>query len=68
MPGPAVDRFASIRSWIRTALEVDYRAAWEVVEDAFLEWAVRERQRTLWLGRLSVLASNRTYGLRRPEP
>jgi GNAT superfamily N-acetyltransferase len=29
---------------IRAAHEGDYRAAWEVVEDAFLEWSVRERQ------------------------
>jgi hypothetical protein len=29
---------------IRVADEADYRPAWEVVEDAFLEWSVRDRQ------------------------
>lgn len=29
---------------IRTAEEADHRAAWTVIEDAFLEWAVRDRQ------------------------
>jgi GNAT superfamily N-acetyltransferase len=29
---------------IRTAEEADQRAAWEVIEDAFLEWSVRDRQ------------------------
>ena len=29
---------------IRTATESDYRATWTVIEDAFLEWAVRDRQ------------------------
>jgi GNAT superfamily N-acetyltransferase len=30
--------------WIRAATEDDHRAVWEVVEDAFLEWADRKRQ------------------------
>jgi GNAT superfamily N-acetyltransferase len=29
---------------IRTAEEADHRATWTVIEDAFLEWAVRDRQ------------------------
>jgi mycothiol synthase len=29
---------------IRTATESDHRAAWIVIEDAFLEWSVRDRQ------------------------
>jgi mycothiol synthase len=29
---------------IRTAEEPDHRATWTVIEDAFLEWAVRDRQ------------------------
>ncbi len=29
---------------IRTATDSDHRAAWSVIEDAFLEWSVRERQ------------------------
>ena len=29
---------------IRTAEEPDHRAIWTVIEDAFLEWAVRDRQ------------------------
>jgi mycothiol synthase len=29
---------------IRTADEADHRAVWTVIEDAFLEWAVRDRQ------------------------
>ncbi len=29
---------------IRTATESDRRAAWSVIEDAFLEWSVRDRQ------------------------
>jgi GNAT superfamily N-acetyltransferase len=29
---------------VRAATEEDYRAVWEVVEDAFLEWSDRERQ------------------------
>jgi len=29
---------------VREALESDHRALWTVVEDAFLEWSVRERQ------------------------
>ncbi len=29
---------------IRTATESDRRAAWTVIEDAFLEWSVRDRQ------------------------
>jgi len=29
---------------IRTAEETDHRATWTVIEDAFLEWAVRDRQ------------------------
>jgi GNAT superfamily N-acetyltransferase len=29
---------------IRTAKEADQRAAWQVIEDAFLEWSVRDRQ------------------------
>jgi GNAT superfamily N-acetyltransferase len=29
---------------IRVATEQDYRAVWEVVEDAFLEWSDRQRQ------------------------
>jgi GNAT superfamily N-acetyltransferase len=29
---------------IRTAEEADQRAAWQVIEDAFLEWSVRDRQ------------------------
>ena len=29
---------------IRTATESDYRAVWTVIEDAFLEWSVRDRQ------------------------
>ena len=29
---------------IQTATESDHRAAWNVIEDAFLEWSVRDRQ------------------------
>ena len=29
---------------IQTATESDHRAAWNVIEDAFLEWTVRDRQ------------------------
>ncbi len=29
---------------IRTAAEEDHRATWTVIEDAFLEWSVRDRQ------------------------
>ena len=29
---------------IRTATESDHRATWSVIEDAFLEWSVRDRQ------------------------
>jgi len=29
---------------IRTATESDHRATWTVIEDAFLEWSVRDRQ------------------------
>lgn len=29
---------------IRTAEETDHRATWTVIEDAFLEWSVRDRQ------------------------
>jgi GNAT superfamily N-acetyltransferase len=29
---------------VRTAEEADLRAAWNVIEDAFLEWSVRDRQ------------------------
>ena len=29
---------------IHTAIESDHRAAWTVIEDAFLEWSVRDRQ------------------------
>jgi GNAT superfamily N-acetyltransferase len=29
---------------IRAATQEDYQAVWEVVEDAFLEWSVRDRQ------------------------
>ena len=29
---------------IHTATDSDHRAAWSVIEDAFLEWAVRDRQ------------------------
>ena len=29
---------------IRTATDSDHRAAWSVIEDAFLEWSVRDRQ------------------------
>lgn len=39
-PQPMPDGYA-----IRTALEAEYESLWTVLEDAFLEWADRERQR-----------------------
>ena len=29
---------------VREATEADYRACWNVLEDAFLEWSVRDRE------------------------